>query len=177
MIQRMLKFQPVRNERVKWMICSGALLLAAFLVGCKPDGRPAQGSAPPSTLRPTLTAPAIPISLPSPSNTPILTVTPRMTATSTPAVKATALSTRTATPTVGREEARCPDGPDSLLKPGDWARVSVDPPMANKIRSQPGSSGQANGHVQPGANLLVVDGPLYPSLELLDGMMASIVMR
>jgi len=37
--------------------------------------------------------------------------------------------------------------------------VSVDPPLPNKVRNQPGISGELIGHVQPGENVLVVDGP------------------
>lgn len=46
-----------------------------------------------------------------------------------------------------------------MLKTGDWARVSVDPPLPNKLRSAPGSSGELIGQAQPGENLLVLEGP------------------
>jgi hypothetical protein len=53
----------------------------------------------------------------------------------------------------------CPGAPDISLKLDDWAMVSTDPPLPNKIRSQPGISGELIGQVQPGENVLVVDGP------------------
>jgi hypothetical protein len=37
--------------------------------------------------------------------------------------------------------------------------VGIDPPLPNKIRSQPGTSGELIGQVQPGENVLIVDGP------------------
>jgi hypothetical protein len=59
----------------------------------------------------------------------------------------------------GGEITACPGAPDITLKQGDWARVSVNPPLPSRIRSQPGSSGEVIGQVQPGENVLVVDGP------------------
>jgi uncharacterized protein YraI len=53
----------------------------------------------------------------------------------------------------------CPDAPPFTLMVGDWARVSVDPPLASRIRSGPGSGGTVLGEAQPGENLLVIDGP------------------
>jgi hypothetical protein len=53
----------------------------------------------------------------------------------------------------------CPGAPAILLKINDWARVNVDPPSPSRIRSQPGGSGEIIGQVQPGENVLVVDGP------------------
>jgi hypothetical protein len=53
----------------------------------------------------------------------------------------------------------CPGAPDISLKINDWAMVSTDPPLPNKIRSQPTTSGELIGQVQPGENVLVVKGP------------------
>ena len=59
----------------------------------------------------------------------------------------------------GGEITACPGAPEIKLKPGGWARVSGNPPLPSRIRSQPGSSGEVIGQVQPGENVLVVDGP------------------
>jgi hypothetical protein len=55
--------------------------------------------------------------------------------------------------------AACPDAPEITLAIGDWARVSVDPPLPSRIRSSPGSGGEFIGEAQPGENLLILDGP------------------
>jgi heat shock protein HslJ len=57
------------------------------------------------------------------------------------------------------EITACPGAPEITLKPGEWARVSGNPPLPSRIRSQPGSSGEVIGQVQPGLNVLVVNGP------------------
>src|SRR5215211_8587253 len=53
----------------------------------------------------------------------------------------------------------CPGAPAILLKVNDWARVSVDPPLSNRLRSQPSSSGEITGEVGAGKNVLVQEGP------------------
>jgi hypothetical protein len=53
----------------------------------------------------------------------------------------------------------CPDAPPFTITMGDWARVSVDPPLSSRIRSAPGSGGTILGEAQAGENLLVIDGP------------------
>ena len=53
----------------------------------------------------------------------------------------------------------CPGAPDIRLKLGDWAQVSIDPPLPNRVRIQPSSSGRIIGQILPGENVLVVDGP------------------
>jgi hypothetical protein len=53
----------------------------------------------------------------------------------------------------------CPGAPPFILTLGDWARVSIDPPLPSSIRSNPGSGGDVIGEAQPGDNLLVIDGP------------------
>ncbi len=54
---------------------------------------------------------------------------------------------------------KCPGAPESYVKIGDWVRVSVDPPLPIRIRSGPGSSGDAIGEAEPGSNLFIIDGP------------------
>jgi hypothetical protein len=71
------------------------------------------------------------------------------------------LKTITAAPVVvsNVEIEACPGAPEIKLALNDWARVSVDPPLPSRIRSIPGSNGEVVGEVQPGENLLIVDGP------------------
>jgi len=57
------------------------------------------------------------------------------------------------------EVKACPGAPEIKLAINNWVRVSVDPPQASRIRSTPGNSGQVLGEAQPGANLLILDGP------------------
>jgi nitrous oxidase accessory protein NosD len=40
-----------------------------------------------------------------------------------------------------------------------WAMVSIDPPLPNNVRSEPGSSSKVIGMVQPGEILQITDGP------------------
>jgi hypothetical protein len=108
-------------------------------------------------------------------------VPPTRTSTTIPPTRtATAISTptRAATPTVRNIVVSCPGAPDIILKLDDWAMVSVDPPLPNKVRSQPGIGGELIGNIQPGENVHVLDGPqcadgytwwLVRSLDGLEG--------
>jgi hypothetical protein len=116
--------------------------------------------------RPTETpAPQIQTSTPPSTYTPIATVlitqisTPTRAPTFTTTAKPTITPTWTRTPEESDKLVNCPGAPDILLKLGDWAMVSMDPPLPNKVRSQPGSKSELIGQVQPGENVLVVDGP------------------
>lgn len=132
------------------------LCLLLFLTACLPN-TPAAPTT--STSHPISTAtysPTIPL---LPSITPTITNRATQTSTSTQILTATSSPIRTITPTKTAIVESCPGAPDILLKLGDWARVSVDPPLPNKIRNQPGTSGEVIGWVQPGENVLVVDGP------------------
>jgi parallel beta-helix repeat protein len=53
----------------------------------------------------------------------------------------------------------CPDAPQSMLETDEWAMVSVDPPLPNRMRNQPGFSGEFVGQASPGEKVLVLDGP------------------
>jgi hypothetical protein len=116
--------------------------------------------------RPTET-PAPPTQTPTPSSTytPIATVltipisTPTRASTITTTAKPTFSPTWTRTPVESDKLVNCPGAPELLLKLGDWAMVSMDPPLPNKLRSQPDSSSELIGQVEPGKNVLVVDGP------------------
>jgi hypothetical protein len=92
-------------------------------------------------------------------STPTITTPATVTPTVTQKISATSSPTRTIAPTNTAIVEECPGAPAISLKVGDWAMVSVDPPLPNKIRSQPGTSGEIMGWVQPGENVLVVDGP------------------
>lgn len=82
-----------------------------------------------------------------------------LTSTLPPAATATPTPTRTATPVEATKVVQCPGAPKSALKINVWAMVSKDPPLPNRIRSQPGSNGDYIGLIQPGEKVLVMDGP------------------
>jgi hypothetical protein len=107
--------------------------------------------------------------------TPILH-TPTSSSTYTMITASTSLPTKTLTPpstptlrtTVSPSPTRtetlikivdCPGAPEITLKLGDWVMVSTDPPLPNMVRNRPGSNSELIGQVQPGENVLVVDGP------------------
>src|SRR4030042_1648390 len=108
---------------------------------------------PTQTPAPSFTYTPIPTVLSTPTST------PTRASTFTPTTKPTSAPTRTITPVESSQPVECPDAPDILLKLGDWAMVSMDPPLPNKVRSQPSSSSELIGQVQPGENVLVVAGP------------------
>lgn len=112
------------------------LILAAGLAACKPTPTP--------TLLPTAT--------PSATSTP--SASPTRTPTQHPTYPLT--SSRTPSPT---PLAACPGAPPLTLQLGDWAIVSLDPPLPNKVRSQAGVSGELIGQIQPGENVQVLEGP------------------
>jgi hypothetical protein len=59
----------------------------------------------------------------------------------------------------GGDVSSCSGAPPITLQIGDWVQVSLDPPMPNTIRSEPGSAGKNIGKVEPGENVLVLEGP------------------
>jgi hypothetical protein len=84
------------------------------------------------------------------------TLTPWPTSTQQP----TAAVTRTRIPTATATTFQCPGAPKLSLKPGDWAQVSLDPPLPNHIRRQPGLSSELIGSIQPGETVRILEGPL-----------------
>lgn len=46
------------------------------------------------------------------------------------------------------------------LKPGDTAAVTYTPPVANRLRKQPGYSGAVTGMMNPGSTFYIMDGPV-----------------
>lgn len=115
------------------------------------------------------------------TNTPIAptpTSTPTQVKTKTPKPS----PSQTSFPTTVEVVNQCPGAPAMTLKIGDWAMVSTDPPIPNKVRSQPGSNSELIGQIQPGENVLVLDGPQCSdgytwwhvhSLEGVDGWTAE----
>jgi len=78
---------------------------------------------------------------------------------SAPAATAT---TRRATSTPAARAPYRPIGscPISRLQVGDWTRVSLDPPICNRLRTEPGTDGSVMTCVDPGVTMRVIDGPV-----------------
>ncbi len=91
--------------------------------------------------------------------TQVPTFPPEPTATLPPTRTITPVPSRTRIPTVTNTVAVCSDAPDTLLKVGDWAHVSVEQPFSNRIRSEPGTGSESIGRVQPGEIVKILDGP------------------
>jgi hypothetical protein len=71
--------------------------------------------------------------------------------TATPGTQATAVS---------EPWQACPEASYlSRLRIGDTTEVSSDPPLANRVRSEPLMDAEVLGFIQPGEDALVVDGP------------------
>ena len=98
------------------------------------------GVLPTLTTIPTNTLPA----LPSPTFT--MPATATINTTSTPAAKPTWMP--------------CPGIYFSRLYVGDVAYVSFDPPLPNRVRSQPSTSGVYLGMLQPGERVEIIGGPV-----------------
>lgn len=76
-----------------------------------------------------------------------------------PAPTAAATAANTNTPSSGPWDA-CPGAAYlSRLRVGDKAKVSEDPPLANRVRRQPSLSGEVLGYIQPGEEMTVLEGP------------------
>ena len=96
----------------------------------------------------------------TPTRVAITPTTTLPTQTSRPTVLPSPQITDSPTPQNVIEEIQaCPGAPAILLKVNDWARVSVDPPLSIRLRSQPSSSGEITGEVGAGKNVLVQEGP------------------
>jgi hypothetical protein len=118
------------------------LLHIALLMGaCTQNTQLSASPEPPTQVAITPTT-----SLPTQTPRPTLLPSPQVTDSPTPQ-------------NVIEEIQACPGAPAILLKVNDWARVSVDPPLSNRLRSQPSSSGEITGEVGPGKNVLIQEGP------------------
>ena len=105
-----------------------------------PGALPTQGISPTLTTIPTNTLPA----LPSPTST----------------SPSTATISLTTTPTAKPTWMPCPGIYFSRLYVGDKAYVSFDPPLPNRVRSQPSTSGVYLGMLQPGERAEIIGGPV-----------------
>jgi|GEM_PF-1497245 len=135
------------------------LLLNALLMACNPDAMPTHTSLPlsPYTFSATVTLTPTSTPMPPSTQTPTTTATSIPTRTSVPT--RTASFTCTGTPIENDRVVTCPGAPEISLKIDDWAIVSLDPSIPNNVRSQPNRSGEVIGQIQPGENVLVLDGP------------------
>jgi hypothetical protein len=140
---------------IKKTFCLGlcAVFFILILVACN------QGAAPTQTPTQRSVKTLASTSTPAPTTTQVPPSTPTPTAKATSAHVSTNTPARSATPEKKDKVISCPGAPEITLKLNDWAMVSTDPPLPNKIRSQPGTSAELIGQVQPGENVLVVDGP------------------
>jgi hypothetical protein len=130
-----------------------AVFFILILVACNQDAAPTQ--TPTQRSVKTLAS----TSTPAPTTTQVPPSTPTPTTKATSTHVSTNTPARSATPEKKDKVISCPGAPEITLKLNDWAMVSTDPPLPNKIRSQPGTSAELIGQVQPGENVLVVDGP------------------
>lgn len=130
-------------HRLLMLMCTFLLMACGNLTFLQPTPTP--------TPLPTQTATVTATSTPTRTLTPTATLAPTATATFAP--------TKTATSTQVPIVTSCPEAPDIMLKIEDWAMVSKDPPVPNKVRSQPGSIGEEIGMIPPGETMLVEDGP------------------
>jgi hypothetical protein len=88
------------------------------------------------------------------------TLTPAPTNTQSPAQPTTpATPAGTVTATAKPTWMPCPGSKYSRLYVGDIAYVSFDPPLPNRVRSQPGTSGTYLGMLQPGERMEIIGGP------------------
>ena len=93
-----------------------------------------------------ITPSRIVVTTPYSSPTVTLTATPRPT------------STRTLTPTDDSWQA-CRNTYASRLHIGDQAYVGFDPPYPNNVREEPGMDAEIIGKINPGEEILIIDGP------------------
>jgi hypothetical protein len=105
-----------------------------------PGASPTQGVSPTLTTNPTNTMPALP------SLTATAPATATISTTTTPAAKPTWMP--------------CPGIYFSRLYVGDTAYVSFDPPLPNRVRSQPSTTGTYLGMLQPGEKAEIIGGPV-----------------
>ena len=54
----------------------------------------------------------------------------------------------------------CPGAPAPRLESGGTGRITLNPPLASRVRSQPGTTGSVIGQLQPGETFTVITGPV-----------------
>ncbi len=135
-----------------WIIVGAVAVAAVFCFGAVIALLLLRGRTPASVI-PTATQQSIvvatffqPTPTPEPSQTrPPVTVAPTL--------------TETVAPESGPWEA-CPGAAYlSRLRVGDKAKVSEDPPLANRVRRQPSLSGEVIGYIEPGEEMTILEGP------------------
>jgi len=91
--------------------------------------------------------------------TQVPTFPPEPSATLPPTPTATVVLTRTLIPTVTSTVPVCSEAPDTALKVGDWAHVSLEQPFSNRIRIEPSINSESTGRIQPGEIVKILAGP------------------
>jgi hypothetical protein len=103
---------------------------------------------------------------PTPSVTPSLTLSPSPSVTASPSVTPSITPSATISPSPTTVVAAnptwlpCPGTYFSRLRVGIQAHVSYDPPLANRVRSQPNIASAVLGFVQPGEKVSIIGGPI-----------------
>lgn len=140
-----------RRTNTLWIIAGGAIGVAALCIVAvvaifllrKPAAETAPTLTPLAIIIETI-AQSTPTLAPSQAN-PVPVDTP--------------VPTATIQPTSGPWEA-CPGAAYlSRLHVGDLAKVSSDPPVANRVRSEPSVTSSIVGYIQPGETITVLEGP------------------
>jgi eukaryotic-like serine/threonine-protein kinase len=109
---------------------------------------PPESATPSQTPNPTLTS--VPAQLPSPTLAPSPTLFP------SPSPSLSPTSKSPANPTW----VPCPSTYPSQLQVGIQAFVSYDPPLANRVRTQPNGVAPVVGFIQPGEQVSIIGGPI-----------------
>jgi nitrous oxidase accessory protein NosD len=141
----------MKSSFTRYLVAAGIFLLTACGQATSPQGT--LTSTVPSSPSMTPTEVTLPTGTPTLTSTPTLIPLPSGTATQTPT------PTNTAIPKATRKVTQCPGAPDIVLKLGEQAMVSVDPPLPNNLRSKPGTAGELIGKIQPGEIVQIEDGP------------------
>lgn len=119
----------------------------------------ADSSQPTLTQMLSSTPTETPTEITQPIGTPTLTSTPTLTPFPSKTATQTTTPTNTAIAKTTKKVSQCPGAPDIVLKLGEQAMVSVDPPLPNNVRNKPGTAGELIGKIQPGEVVQIEDGP------------------
>jgi len=141
---------PVARRLNRWWILGGVVLVSAILcLAAYVSLSILRGR-----ISPAIT-PTVLVLLPSQANnTPAVGVTPA------PGITLVAATPQPGVTPDNEPWAACPDASYlSRLRIGDTAEVSNNPPLANRLRSEPAMDAQVLGFIQPGEDALILDGP------------------
>ena len=150
------KPQPVENEKkpnLLWLlivaivlILTACIVAAIFVIPRFLDKAPTPIDQP-AIFVPTLTLPPLVTRI-------SITETPEREITNTPTP-----STPTATATIQPWQA-CPDSNYlSQLKVGMEAQVALEPPLPNRVRTNPNTNATILGYIDPGEKMEILEGP------------------